>query len=91
MKKRILQVLAISFLAFGFTSCKKCKDCEIKVDLTSSYGLTDADCQATFGMNCEDYLTQGYDSQEYCGDDLEAIEETDAVTGVGYSVYWECK
>ncbi len=88
MKKCLLLiVLAGVFL----TSCKKCKDCEIKIDLTSSYPLTDSDCQATFGMNCEDYLTQGYTASEYCDDELDAIEETPAVTGVGYSVYWECK
>ena len=88
MKKYLLLiVLAGVFL----TSCKKCKDCDIKVDLTSAYPLTDSDCQDTFGMNCEDYLTQGYTSEEYCGDDLEAIEEVAPVTGAGFSVYWDCK
>ena len=75
----------------GFTSCKKCKDCEIKINLDSSYPLSDADCQETFGMDCEDYLTQGYTSEEYCDDDLDAIESVSDVNGVGYRVYWECK
>ena len=84
MKKYLLLiVLAGVFL----TSCKKCKDCDIKVDLTSAYPLTDSDCQDAFGMNCEDYLTQGYTSE----DDLEAIEEVAPVTGAGFSVYWDCK
>ncbi|MFT4903119.1 MAG: hypothetical protein ACI84S_000824 [Thalassomonas sp.] len=87
---KILPILAV-VLAMGFTSCKKCKDCEIKVDLTSAYPLTNSDCQINFGMNCEDYLTQGYTSEEYCGDDLEAIEEVAPVTGAGFSVYWDCK
>ena len=88
MKKYLLLiVLAGVFL----TSCKKCKDCDIKVDLTSAYPLTNSDCQINFGMNCEDYLTQGYTSEEYCGDDLEAIEEVAPVTGAGFSVYWDCK
>jgi len=42
-------------------------------------------------MDCEDYLTQGYTSEEYCDDDLEAIEEVAPVTGTGFSVYWDCK
>ena len=87
MKKYFLLIALAGVL---FTSCKKCKDCEIKIDLTSAYPLTDSDCQATFGMNCEDYLTQGYASEEYCGDELEAAEEVN-VTGIGYTVYWDCK
>ena len=88
MKKYLLLITVSGLL---FTSCEKCKDCEINIDLTSSYPLTDSDCQSSFGMNCEEYLTQGYTSQEYCDDDLDAIEESAAVNGVGYSVYWECK
>jgi len=87
--KKYLLLLAVSGLFL--TSCEKCKDCEIAIDLDNSYPLTDADCQASFGMNCEDYLTNAYSAAEYCGDELEAIESTADVTGVGYRVYWDCK
>jgi len=48
---KMLPILAV-VLAMGFTSCKKCKDCEIKINLDSSYPLSDADCQETFVMDC---------------------------------------
>jgi hypothetical protein len=105
MKKRILQIVAISFLAFGFTSCKKCKDCEYKIDwkITDGYSqeeldALDAQYQATFGMDYEEYYLDFYSSaftsvnDEYCGDDLEEIEDMTDVNLAGYyRMYWECK
>ena len=90
MKKYLLLiVLAGVFL----TSCKKCKDCEVKVEVLSTSTLDDAACQAAFQMDCQAYYNSLYagTATEYCGDDLDAAEETADVSTVDYRIYWDCK
>jgi|TARA_B110001469_G_scaffold68656_1_gene65375 hypothetical protein len=90
MKKYLLLiVLAGVFL----TSCKKCKDCEVKVEFLSTSSLTNSDCQLVYGMDCQAYFNSVYaaTSAEFCGDDLDAAEETADVTTADTRVYWDCK
>jgi len=99
MKKCFLLIALAGVL---LTSCKKCKDCEYKVDWQITDGLSaedlamnNAQYQLLYGMDYEEYLQQGLftpSSAEYCGDDLDAIEATADVNITGlYRFYWECK
>ena len=99
--KKYLLLLAVSGLFL--TSCKKCKDCEYKVEWKITDGFTsdelavlDASYMAMYGMTYENYFQSLYapvnSSAEYCGDDLEAIEATADVNVAGYyRYYWDCK
>ncbi len=85
--------LLIAVTGLFFTSCKKCKDCEVKVEVLSTSTLDDDACEEAFGMNCQDYYDSMYSATatEFCGDDLEAAEATEDVTTVDYRIYWDCK
>jgi len=97
--------LLIALAGVLFTSCKKCKDCEYKIDWKITEGYTtaelavlDAEYQLLFGMDYEEYYQDFYSSafisvnEEYCGDDLEEIEDMADVNVAGfYKLYWECK
>ena len=97
MKKRILQILAISFLAFGFTSCKKCKDCEYKVEWTfGSDADTDALYQSMGYDDTQDYYNQMYSNllpaaDEFCDDELDDVEDYEEVVPGMYRFYTDCK
>ena len=96
MKKIFLLIVLAGAL---LTSCKKCKDCEVKVEVLSTSSMDDAACaaasQATGGTatTCQEYFDDLYSvtAVEYCGDELEAAEETADVTTTDYRVYWDCK
>ena len=90
MKKYLLLIALGGVL---LTSCEKCKDCEVKVEFLSTSTLSNADCQLIYGMDCEAYFNSIYaaSAQEFCGDDLEAAEETADVTTGDVRVYWDCK
>ena len=94
--------LLIAVVGLCLTSCKKCKDCEVKVEVLSTSTLTDADCAATSSAmggsatTCQEYYDALLSSSlapatEYCGDELEAAEATADVTTTEYRVYWDCK
>ena len=85
--------LLIALAGLFFTSCEKCKDCEVKVEFLSTSALTDADCQLVYQMDCEAYFNSVYSATatEFCGDDLDAAEATADVTTTDYRVYWDCK
>ena len=89
--KKYLLLIAVAGLFL--TSCKKCKDCEIKVDVLSSSTLDDAACQEVYNMSCQDYYNSLYagTATEYCGDELDAAEATADVSTSDYRIYWDCK
>ena len=101
--KKYLLLLAVSGLFL--TSCKKCKDCEYKIDWKITEGYTtaeitelDAQFELLYGMGYEEYYQDLYSSaftsvnEEYCDDDLEAIEATTDENLPGYyRLYWDCK
>jgi len=88
-----------------FLGIKKCKDCEYKIDwkITEGYSQSELDeldetYQLLYGMDYEEYYQDFYSSafssvnEEYCGDDLEEIEDMADVNVAGfYRIYWECK
>ena len=89
--KKYLLLLAVSGLFL--TSCEKCKDCEVKVEVFSTSAADNEACQLAFNMDCEAYYNSLYagTATEYCGDDLDAAEATADVSTGDYRIYWDCK
>ena len=85
--------LLIAVAGLFFTSCKKCKDCTVKVEHLSTSILTDEDCQDAFNMDCQEYYDGLYSvaATEYCGDELEAAEATADITDANTRIYWDCQ
>ena len=85
--------LLIALAGLFFTSCEKCKDCEVKVEVLSTSSLDDDACEAAFNMSCQDYYNSIYagTATEHCWDELEAAEATADVSTIDYRIYWDCK
>ena len=100
-----LKLIFLSFIAlFTFSSCDKCKDCELKYEF-----INDDDAQALYelaaafeGYNSFDEMWNADDSiqalsREYCDDDLSNVEaeneqhdiDSNQVNEIRF--YYECK
>ena len=84
---------------FAFSSCQKCKDCQITYETLNGYSLSDLNSAATLlgHADWDAYMQSLYPSEELCGDALDAAEEVsdeadlDANGTMDYRVYWDCK
>lgn len=65
MKKTYVLLFALALGAVSFTSCKKCKECDIKTE------------QYMNGQLIQEGTVSG---QEFCGDDLKQIEDNPEVS-----------
>ena len=65
MKKTYVLLAALALGAVSFTSCKKCKECDVKTE------------QFLNGQLVQEGTVSG---QEYCGDELKEIEDNPEVT-----------
>ena len=86
--------LLIAVVGLCLTSCKKCKDCEVKVEVLSTSTLDDAAC-ALMGdfATCQEYFDNLYAATaiEYCDDDLDAVDGIDLGSTTDYRAYYDCK
>ncbi len=97
MKLRLLLITAIAMITF--TSCEKCKDCQITYETLNGYSMSDLnDGAVLLGYSDWDaYMQSLYPSEELCDDALEAAEEVSESTDLDgngtqdYRVYWDCK
>ena len=85
--------------AFAFSSCKKCKDCQISYETLNGYSMSDLNSAASL-MGYADwnaYMDASFPASELCDEALDAAEETDDSTDLDsdgtmdYRVYWDCK
>jgi len=84
---------------FIFSSCEKCKDCQISYETLNGYSISDLnDAASIMGYsNWDAYMDSLYPSEELCDDALESAEnisESTDLDGDGtndYRVYWDCK
>ena len=93
--KKYLLLLAVSGLFL--TSCEKCKDCEYKMEWQFVNDASTDDLYQSMGYaNTQDYYDQFYSnvlpaSEEFCGDELEAVEGYDQTIPGAYRIYIDCK
>ena len=92
--------LLIAVVGLCLTSCKKCKDCTVKVEILSTSTMDDAMCEAAStaaggsATTCEGYFNDVYaaGAAEYCDDDLDAVDGLDLGTdGINYRAYYDCQ
>ena len=97
MKLKLLLIAIISI--FTFTSCEKCKDCQITYETLNGYNLSDLNSAAVLmgHSDWDAYMQSLYPSEELCDDSLDAAEEVEESTDLDgdgtldYRVYWDCK
>ena len=84
---------------FTFSSCEKCKDCQITYETLNGYSLSDLNSAAEIMgySNWDAYMQSLYPAEELCDDALDAAEDVsestdlDANGTLDYRVYWNCK
>ena len=97
MKIKLLSLAVISI--FTFTSCEKCKDCQITYETLNGYSVSDLNSGAVLlgYSDWDEYMQSLYPSEELCDDALDAAEEVsessdlDGNGTMDYRVYWDCK
>ena len=97
MKTKLLLIALIA--GFTFTSCKKCKDCQITYETLNGYSMDDLNSGAVVlgYADWDAYMTSLYPSEELCDDALDAAEDIsdsadlDGNGTMDYRVYWDCK
>ena len=96
MKKLLL---AATIIMFAFTSCEKCKDCQITYETLNGYSMSDLNDGAIIlgYSDWDSYMQAMYPSEELCDDALDAAEnvsdssDLDGDGTLDYRVYWDCK
>ena len=92
-----------TFLLFAltpifFSSCEKCKDCQMTFETINGYNSADLDASASLlgYPSWNAYVESLYPNEEYCGEALDAAEDVDDsydLDGDGtndYRLYWNC-
>ncbi len=82
-----------------FSSCQKCKDCQISYETLNGYNMSDLNTSAEFlgYADWDSYMESLYPSTELCDEALDAAEEVSESTDLDadgtddYRVYWNCQ
>ena len=91
-------IIILALITAFFSSCEKCKTCQITFETLNGYSMSDLDAAAS-AMGYSDwtaYMESLYPAEEFCDDELDAAEEVSEsvdLTGDGtddYRVYWDC-
>ncbi len=86
------------FLIMVFTSCQKCKTCQVSTAPINGYDFSTLNDYATaLGYaDWNSYMASLYPANEYCGNDLDEVEEMSVETDLDadgvddYRVFYEC-